>query len=347
MTKFSTVFKALTAIAVVVGSGGYVANVHAQEKVTLKFADWMPTSHYTVTEAAEPFMKKATELSNGQLEFQYFPGEQLGKGKDALTLVQTGVADIANISPAYISDKFILSSVAELPAMFSTACEGTKAFSALAKGDGIIAKNEFAPKGVRVLVSAAYAPYKVMTVNKKIVKVEDFEGVKLRTAGAAMDMTANALKAVSVRMPGPEILPSLSRGTLDGSLVPLLSVKVFDFQTVMKHMTTDISMGSFITVYAISDRAWDSLSPEQKDALEKAGDFATLNHCNYIDNAEPGVIKELEKDGIENSVMADGEKSKLLSALSGVQQGWADKVDELKLPGNEVLNAFHKQVSAQ
>ena len=56
------------------------APAHAQEAVKLKFADWMPVSHYTVTNAAHPFMKKATELSKGKIEFQYFPAEQLGKG---------------------------------------------------------------------------------------------------------------------------------------------------------------------------------------------------------------------------------------------------------------------------
>nr|WP_281351287.1 TRAP transporter substrate-binding protein DctP [Sneathiella litorea] len=306
----------------------------------------MPPSHYTVKNMAEPFMGKAKELSGGQIDIQYFPGEQLGKGKDALTLVQTGVADIADISPAYISDKFVLSSVAELPAMFSTACEGTEAFAALATGGGILAENEFTPKGVRVLVSAAYAPYKVLTVNKKVSKVEDFEGLKIRTAGGAMDMTANTLNSVSVRMPGPDILPSMTRGTLDGTLAPLQSVKVFDIQTVLKHMTTDVSLGSFITVYAISDRAWESLSSEQQKALVEAGNFATKTHCEYIDAKEPKVIEELTNDGITPNTMDDGELAKLNEALAGVHKAWADRVDGLNMPGNDVLQAFQKQVSA-
>src|SRR5690606_39494548 len=61
----------------------------------------------------------SSDLSQGRIEFQYFPAEQLGKAKDLLTLVQSGAADIVDISPSYISDKFALSSVAELPAMFN------------------------------------------------------------------------------------------------------------------------------------------------------------------------------------------------------------------------------------
>lgn len=79
----------------------------AQDKVTLKFADWMSLSHYTVSHAAVPFMDKVRELSGGNIEILHFPAEQLGKAKDALSLVQSGVADIANISPSYIPDKFV------------------------------------------------------------------------------------------------------------------------------------------------------------------------------------------------------------------------------------------------
>lgn len=328
-------------VALAAALGTVAAPAFASDKVTLKFADWMPVSHYTVTNAAEPFMEKVKELSGGSIDIQFFPGGQLGKGQDALRLVQTGVADIADISPAYISDKFVLSSVAELPAMFETACEGTEAFAKLAAEGGIIAENEFKPYNVRILVSIAYAPYKIVTVSKKVETVDDFKGLKIRTAGGAMDMTANALDAVSVRMPGPDILASMTRGTLDGSLAPLQSVKVFDLQSVLKHQTTDVSLGSFITVYAISDRAWNSLSDDQKAALTEAGQFATRNHCDYVDAQEPKAIEDLASYGMEPNTMAEGELAKLNDRLATVQKQWADQVDGLGKPGTDVLKAFH------
>jgi TRAP-type C4-dicarboxylate transport system substrate-binding protein len=318
---------------------------HAQEKTKLKFADWMPLSHYTVTNAARPFMAKAIELSKGKLEFQYFPAEQLGKAKDLLTLLQSGAADIVDISPAYISDKFALSSVAELPAMFTTACQGTHAYASLARDGGILAEKEFKPQGVRVLVSVAYATYKVATINRKIETVKDFVGLKLRTAGGAMDMTTTRLGAVPVRMPAPDVLPSMSRGTLDGLLTPLQSMKVFDMQTVTKYMTTDVSLGSFITVYAISDRAWANLPGDLHDALTQAGQFATEAHCNYVDTQEPKVVAELEKDGVKGNSMAPGQLKALNEQLALVGTDWAAALDKRNRPGSAVLTEFRKAVA--
>src|SRR5690554_3749832 len=88
-----------TALAV-----GSVATASAQDKVTLRFADWMPGSAFTTTYGAQAFMTKAEELSEGRISFQYFPAEQLGKRSEALTLLQSGVADIANVAPAYLSE---------------------------------------------------------------------------------------------------------------------------------------------------------------------------------------------------------------------------------------------------
>lgn len=344
-TPLHHTLRAGAAAAVLLALALQGAPVHAQEAVKLKFADWMPVSHYTVTNAAYPFMKKATELSKGKIEFQYFPAEQLGKGKDLLTLLQTGVADIADISPSYISDKFPMSSVAELPAMFNNACQGTYAYASLVKAGGVLAEKEFKPNGVRVLVSVAYAPYKVLTTKNKIESIQDFSGLKLRTAGGAMDITANVVDAVPVRMPGPDILPSLSRGTLDGTLAPLQSVKVFDMQTQLRHMTTDVSLGSFITVYAISDRAWKRLPQELRATLVEAGDFATKNHCEYVDAQEVKVVQELEKDGVKGNTMAPGQLAALNTKLQNVSAEWATSLDKRNKPGTAVLSDFRKAVA--
>jgi TRAP-type C4-dicarboxylate transport system substrate-binding protein len=331
-------------LALSVCAAAMVGSAHAQEKVTLRFADWMATSHYTVSQAAVPFINKVKELSGGKLEIQHYPAEQLGKAKDALSLLQSGVADIANISPSYIADKFALTSVAELPAMFDSACQGSKGIAALVEGDGLIAKQEFKPNRVRVLASIAYAPYKVLTVSRKVSKVDDFKGLKLRTAGGAMDLTATALGAVSVRMPGPDVLPSMSRGTLDGALFPLQSVKVFDLQTVLKHQTTDGSLGSFVTVYAISDRAWNALSEENRKVLAEAGAYTAEAHCKYVDTEESKVAESLAKDGVAPNPFDDGQLALLEEKLAPVNASWAKTLDDRGRPGSETLKAFTQAI---
>ena len=54
----------------------------AQDKITLRLADTLPNGHVIHELAGKPFSELVTKLTNGQVVFQHFPAEQLGKAKD-------------------------------------------------------------------------------------------------------------------------------------------------------------------------------------------------------------------------------------------------------------------------
>ena len=100
----------------------------AQEKITLRLADTLPNGHVIHELAGKPFAELVTKLTNGQVQFQHFPAEQLGKAKDMAQLTVAGVADVAYIVPSYSSDKYPLTAAAELPGIFETQCQGSMAY---------------------------------------------------------------------------------------------------------------------------------------------------------------------------------------------------------------------------
>ena len=100
----------------------------AQEKITLRLAESLPAGHVIHELVAKPFMELVTKGTNGQVTFQEFPAEQLGKAKDMAQLTVAGVADVSYIVPSYSSDKYPLTAVAELPGIFETECQGSLAF---------------------------------------------------------------------------------------------------------------------------------------------------------------------------------------------------------------------------
>lgn len=320
---------------------GGAPGVHA-ETVKLKFADWLPLSHYTLNEAVKPWMEETTKASNGSIQFEYYPAQQIGKAKDMVTLAQAGVADIVHISPAYISEKFPLSGVAELPDLFSNTCDGNRALMALLQPEGFLANKEYKPLGLRVLWAMTYAPYAIVTTNKKVTKLEDLQGLKMRTAGGAMDITASQVGSVPIKMTGPDVLPSLQRGTLDGMFVTTLSLKPFDWQTALKYMTTNVSTASFVSVFAITDRGWAKLSPEQQKTLTKTSDESVQRICNWIDTANKKVVSELQKEGMVEVLMSDSEKAKLGEKLAETRKRWATSLDQMGKAGTETLKRYQE-----
>lgn len=128
--------------------------VAAADTVTLRLADSFPTGHYIPDSLTKPFMEEVERRTNNAVKFEYYPGQQLGKAKDMLSLTQSGVADISYIAPAFVSDKMPLAAVAELPGNFTTACVGTAAYWKLAQPGGILDEKEFKPS-----VYVSYLPW--------------------------------------------------------------------------------------------------------------------------------------------------------------------------------------------
>ena len=73
----------------------------AAAEVTLKVADTFPPGHYIVETGTTYWMDRVTELTDGEIKFQYFGAGQLGSLRDMFSMVQTGVVDIGYVPPAY------------------------------------------------------------------------------------------------------------------------------------------------------------------------------------------------------------------------------------------------------
>jgi len=317
---------------------------HSQEK--LRVADALPVGHYISEYAAKFWMQEVTSRTNGSVQFEYYPAEQLGKAKDMLSIAQSGVADIAYVATSYISDKLPLSSVAELPGSFSTSCEGTLAYWKLAIGDGIIAKRDFEPNGVRVLFALSLPPYQLLTAKRKFDSISSAKGLKIRIpGGAALDAMVGALKAVPVRISSPELHESLSRGTIDGLLFPYGSSITYDLVSLLKYSTIGENFGSAVIVYLISDARWKKLPPETQRAMTEAGEAATRRGCSMMDKDVDSDAVKLRKGGLELLALQPTMRAELAKINAAVSQEWAESLDKRGKPGSEVLRAYRASLA--
>lgn len=240
-----------------------VAPASAQE-IKLRVADVYPLSHPVPTSTIKVFMAEVEKRLPGRVAFEYYPAEQLGKGKDMLSLTQSGVIDIGLVVPSYISDKMPLSAVSELPGVYKTSCEGTSALFRLSTNDGALAKNEFEPNGIRVLISHVFAPFQAFSA-KPFKDLHSYEGQKLRTLGLVTDMTIKAMGAVPIRIAAPDLSQALSRGTIDGGLMGVATAVSYDLTPFLKSATYGESFGGAVVNYAISEANWKKLPADVQD----------------------------------------------------------------------------------
>lgn len=316
----------------------------AEETITLRVADSFPAKHY-VAKFINTWMENVTKLTNGQVQFKYFGAQQLGKAKDMLSLTNSGVADIAYVAPSYISEKMPLSAVAELPGNFDNSCHGTRAYWKLSRGDGFLAKNEFQPNDVRLVFSVLGAPYQILST-KEFEKPGDLAGMKLRSYSSPQDTAAKKLDAVPIRIPAPEMYESISRGTIDGAILPLASVFSYKLDELVKYATTDMNFGSVALNYVMNADKFDSLPKNVQEAILKAGDQSVDTACAKIDSDTKEAIGKLEKAGITLVQFDDAERTRVINMLKDIGPAWAKGADERGQQGSEALKAYNEALES-
>jgi TRAP-type C4-dicarboxylate transport system substrate-binding protein len=308
------------------------------DTITLRVGDSFPGGHYIVG-LLRKWMDDVTRRTDGRVKFEYFGSEQLGKAKDLLSLTLSGGSDISYVAPSYVTEKLPLSSIGELPGEFSDSCSGTEAYWKIARPGGILAKKELEPRGIRVLFTVLGAPYQINT-RKKFATLADVAGLKLRSYGSQQDDAIKLIGGVPIRMAAPSMYESLSRGTLDGLMLPLASVISYDLQDLVRFSSTNENFGSVAFNYVISETKFKSLPADVQKALMDAGDANLLDTCKFIDNDTSAAVNRLKAAGISFVSFTPEDEVKIKADLLSIAPKWASDLDKRGLPGSEILKAF-------
>lgn len=314
---------------------------------TLRVADSFPVGHYIAENLTKVWMDRVVELTDGEIDFEYYPAEQMGKSKDLMSLAQTGVIDIGYAGVSYLADKLPLSGVGELPEAFTAACDGTNAFWSIAKPGGVLDAAELAPQGVRMLFVMVLPPYQVMTASKEITGADSFRGMKLRATGGTKEIAVQLLGATPIAIPAPETREALSRGTIDGVLFPHSSALPYGLAPELSWGTQDINFGSFVASYVISEERWQQLSPEVQKAMTDAAEEAIPSACAVAEDLDMEDKQKIADEGVTFVSLPEDDKAKIEADLAGIGERWAADLDSRGLAGTEILAAFRDALEQQ
>src|SRR5260221_4045943 len=319
----------------------------AQDKIALRLAESLPQGHVIHELVAKPFMELVTKATNGQVTFQHFPSEQLGKAKDMAQLTAMGVADLSYIVPSYSSDKFPLTAVAELPGIFDTECQGSLAFYKISHNGGILETREFGPNQLRPLATIALPSYQLQLATSRDVKsAKDIQGLRIRTTGGAMDLMMRSIGGVPVRMAAPEIYESLTRGTLDGVIFSYQSSVSYDFGKIMKSGTEGLNFGTAILTYSMGEAKFKSLPENVRNALVAAGEQTTREGCKRFEDGEKAATEKIKSQGMKVIEFGSDDRKVFEAAFKTVAEDWVKDLDKRGKPGTEVFKAFTEALGA-
>src|SRR5947207_3032555 len=260
---------------VAAGAIAFAASAGAQEAKHYRFAhDQQLNTGYSI--AYDMFSAKLKELSKGTLIVDQYPGAQLGQESQLLQLVKGGDIEFAIVSSANTATISPQAGVMSLHFLFRNADHVVKALADKQVIAAIKAMIDETTQGLHVIYS-----------KKEIRNVGDLKGVKIRVqATATEDAIFPAYGAQTVHMPFGSVYTSLQTGVVDAaenSVNVYLVNKHYEVAPVL-NITEHEANNALVYV---SDKAWQSFSPEQKQWVQTA--------AAEISAKEPAKAFELEK----------------------------------------------------
>ncbi|MBY7144509.1 TRAP transporter substrate-binding protein DctP [Virgibacillus sp. NKC19-3] len=307
------------------------------EVISLKVADSVPSTNFISQEGIVYWMDRVEELTDGKVEFQYFPSEQLGKSTSLLELVNANTVDIAYTS--YASEKLPLSEVATLPGAVPSSEEGSKIYWKLV--EEFLLEEEYLKNGVRPMFAVTLPNYQILTTETKVTTIEDLKGLKLRTPSGPIEVGMNALGASPVAMAAPEMYTAIERGTIEGAVIAETSYKPYQLQKAANYSTTNANMGSFVANYSINEEVYQNLPEEIQQAMNQAGEDTMVHFSKFLDEHVEELIKEFEEEGMDMYELDDETLSTLNRDIQSTWDEWAQKLEERGYPGKKTLHLFN------
>ncbi|MDE0770287.1 MAG: TRAP transporter substrate-binding protein [Opitutaceae bacterium] len=217
----------------------------------------------------QAFAEKVEEYSQGRIEMKVFPAGHLGSNRNIYISSKTGAIDfcvptfpmLADIVPemTILNAGYLFDDFEDIKRLLVDPNLGQK------WNEEIVEKSH-----VRILGAYYYGKRVVTTGKKSFTNPEGVKGLKIRAVPNPMSLSViKGLGGNPTPMAMKEIFIGLSQGVIDAQENPYPTIWANKWYEVQKYaIETNHQLNAI--PFAISERSWKKLSPEDRIAIERA-----------------------------------------------------------------------------
>ncbi len=319
---------AMAGAAVAVMSGSSFA-----ADVTMRLHQLLPPQATIPSKVLEPWIAKVQDESGGRIEIQHYPAMQLGgKPSDLVDQVKDGVVDIIWTVIGYTPGRFPKSEAFELPFLVTDPVSSSMAFQEYYEKH---MQDEF--KDYHVLAVHVHGPGLLHMRDKEINKLEDLNGVKLRGTSRVVNGMLTALGASAIGMPVPAVPEALSKGVIDGTVLPwevTPAVKISELAPIHTQFSGDKALYTATFLFAMNKDTYESLPDDLKKVIDDNSGIELAKKFGEAMQAGDELGMSLaEKANNKIITLSDEETARFQEAAAKVTEGWVKEMDDKGLDG--------------
>ncbi len=301
------------------------------ESFVYRLATGSPEMDNPTTLEFKEWAANVEEATDGRLKIEIYWAGTLGESKDALAMLDSGIADMVMEGYGYFVDTFPISDVITLPYLVtSTVACGTLMNSLLA--DGLLPEYD----NIKLLMFKPQDPI-MLFVDEPVTTMEDLEGLKIRTNTQGWTNVVEALGGVPTSVATPDLYTSLETGVIDGIVTSLGFFYPMGMYEVCDYAIVE-PLGMSMTFIAMSWEAWDQLPADLQLILEQVTEQYYWNNVfRESDRYLNSYLIPVEEAGVELIYLSEAERARWAAATAFLVDEWIAAKDALGLAGSEAV----------
>jgi TRAP-type C4-dicarboxylate transport system substrate-binding protein len=317
-----------------------IGRASAQAKVTWRVQSHWPKASSSFTEGLGVVATEIEKRTDGAFKLETFGDGEFAKGAEIYNLVRRGVVEMGTLAPAYLQNE---SQVAGLAYGIPGTLKQYWELSHLVKNLGIedMLNEDLNKAGVLYRTEKAYPTE--LVVKKDITSVEDFQGLKIRSAGTMLDYLA-AAGAAPTYIAGAELYQALSSGVVDGAhwgaAIGAQSMSLWEVAKFHVRPPLGITTDGYIVNIAAVEKLPDDIRKAFLALLEERFWRRT---AEYQHKEEIALSKGRNEQGVKLITFPDALQKKLTEASKAVLEKEAARGDK-GAEGVKRLNALMKDL---
>ena len=273
----------------------------------------------------DKFSQLVAARTGGKMKVRGFPDGQLGAEVQTLSSAKGGVLEMAVVSTAATATTVKEFGLFDLPYLFN---DHKEADAVLDSPVGRHALDKLTDTGLIGLCYWENGFRHVTNSRRPIQKLEDFKGLKIRTIQNPVFVDVfNTLGANATPMAFTEVYNALESKAIDGQETPYNSIYTSRFFEVQKYVSaTGHIYGAAVVV--VSRKFWDTLSGDEKKAMQTACSEARDYERSVNREQDPKLLAELKAKGMQYNDLPAAERARIRESLKPVYDKHAKELGE-------------------
>lgn len=267
ITRRATVASMLAAPALLHGAGARAAA--RKLKISHQFPGGTAERGDFRDRLVRRFAAEVGKRTNGELEFEIYPGSSLMKTVAQFSSMRRGALDMTLYPLAYAGGEVSEVNIGLMPCLV-TSYEQGMGWKNAPIGQELTALLD--KRGIKI-VTWIWQAGGTASRAKAVVQPDDVKGQKIRGGSREMDLMLKAAGGIISSVPSNEIYAAMQTGSLDAAVTSSTSIVSFRLEEVAKNVTTGRT-GSFWFMFEplmVSKQVFDSLPKPHQDAITAVG----------------------------------------------------------------------------